>query len=429
MTTQDRPRPLLHDSDLRRYLAARVVSVTGSAVTFVAMPVLIYGITGSAAWTALAAVAQGLPYLVAGLWAGALADRVDRKRVMVVADLAAAAALASIPAAWWSGRLTAGHVIAVAFTVQTVFVFFDAANFGALPSLVARLRLPAANSLVVGSTMVVESLVPGLTGLLLVVTAPATLVAIDTISFVASALLIRSIVRPLSGTRDPAHGAAPRLSAVADGLRFIWRHAVVRSMTIVSALQAFAGGAFVALVVVWADDTFDIRAGDARIGLFFGGWGAGALAGALLMPHVTARIGGPRTVVAFVPVSAVAGLGVAVMPTWWAAVVALTCWGTAFMLVAINAVTVRQQVTPEPMMSRVMTTGRMLTFGAGYPLGALVAGILAEGFGAVPAMLACMMALVASAGYVLRSPLRTAPRTPGLPAEAGVDPVLASDGA
>ena len=417
MTTTKPTTPLLRDADLRRYLAARVVSVAGSAVTYVAMPVLVYGITGSAAWTSLVVVAQGLPYLLFGLWAGALADHISRKTMMVVADLTAALALATIPAAWWNGQLTAAHVIAVAFTAQTVFVFFDAANFGALPSLVPRLRLPAANSLVLGSGMVVETVVPGLTGALLAVSPPATLVAVDAVSFLASALLVRSIVRPLSGAREHGTGSPSSLSAIGEGLRFIRRHAIVRSMTVVSGLQAFGGGAFVAVVVVWADDSFGIRDGDARLGLFYGSWGCGALLGAMLMPRVVARFGGPRTALYFVPLSAAAGLAVAVVPNWWSAVLALVCWGGTFVLITINAVTVRQQATPEPMLSRVMTTGRMLTFGAGYPLGAFTAGMLAEKYGAMTSMLVCMLSLVASAFYAWSSPLRTAPRTLALPPE------------
>ena len=84
-------------SDFRRYLAARLVSVTGALVAVVALPLLVYQLTGSAAWTAAIAAAEALPYLAFGLLAGALADRLDRRRVMISTDLLSAALLASIP--------------------------------------------------------------------------------------------------------------------------------------------------------------------------------------------------------------------------------------------------------------------------------------------------------------------------------------------
>src|SRR6266498_1588148 len=133
--------PLRRDTAFRRYWLARVISLLGSAVTYVALPVLVYQVTGSSLWTALVTVAEGAPYLCVGLLAGAVADRGDRRRLMVATDLASAAVLASIPVAYTAGALTAPHVLAAAFAAQTLFVFFDAANFGALPVLVGRDRI------------------------------------------------------------------------------------------------------------------------------------------------------------------------------------------------------------------------------------------------------------------------------------------------
>jgi hypothetical protein len=74
---------LLGEADFRRYLTARLVSVGGTLVTYVVLPVLVYRVTRSSLWTAFVVVAEGLPYLCFGLFAGALADRVDRQRLMV----------------------------------------------------------------------------------------------------------------------------------------------------------------------------------------------------------------------------------------------------------------------------------------------------------------------------------------------------------
>lgn len=384
-----------------------MISLVGSAVTYVVMPVLVYSITGSATWTALVAVAEGLPYLLTGLWAGALADHVDRRTIMVVSDVCGAVVLATIPVAAWLDALTAPHVLIVGFVAQTVFVFFDAANQGALPSLVSRERLPSANSLVFGGSTVVDTIVPALVGLLLVVVTPSTLISIDVVTFVASALLVRAIVRPLSGQRSTR---PPRWSAVVEGLRFIARHEVIRVMIVVGSLQAFSGGAFVAVLVVWADETLGIREGDWQLGLLFGLWGAGAVLGSVLMPRMMRRFGAVRTALIFLPLSAISGVLTALTTSWPVAVAAVMVWGMMYMGVASTSLTLRQLVTPEPLMSRVMTAGRMVSFGAGYPLGALVAGLLAEQYGAARAILLCQTTIIVGALGAWISPLRKAPR-------------------
>ena len=93
--TSPRPQRLRDDPDFRRYWLGRVASLTGSLVTAVAMPVLVYRISGSPLLTALVTVLEAAPYLLFGLFSGALADRWDRKRVMVLADLVNAALIAS----------------------------------------------------------------------------------------------------------------------------------------------------------------------------------------------------------------------------------------------------------------------------------------------------------------------------------------------
>src|SRR6266540_1465546 len=100
-------QPLRRDREFRRYFVARMVSGAGSMVTYVALPVLVYQVTGSNLWTGFVAVSEALPYLCFGLVAGAVADRFDRRRLMVGADLGSAAALGSIPVAYALGVLTA----------------------------------------------------------------------------------------------------------------------------------------------------------------------------------------------------------------------------------------------------------------------------------------------------------------------------------
>jgi MFS family permease len=136
--------PLRRDRHFVRYWTARTISLAGSATSLVLLPVLVYDRTRSAALTGALSAAQFGPYLLFGLTAGAVADRVDRRRVMVGAEVASAVLLATVPLAAALGALTTTHVLTVAFLVGCLYVWFDAANFGALPHLVGRPRLPEA---------------------------------------------------------------------------------------------------------------------------------------------------------------------------------------------------------------------------------------------------------------------------------------------
>jgi len=160
---------------------------------------------------------------------------------------------------------------------------------------------------------------------------------------------------------------------------------------------------------VWADRRLHVRAGDPRLGLVFAAWGVGALLAAVALPWLTRRYGPPRVALLALPASAVLSVATALCTSWLAGAVLTMVWGVAYMLVVTNAITFRQQVTPEALMSRVGTTGRMLSFGVGWPLGGVLGGVVAEAAGPVAGMLAGAAVLWMGAGYAWLSPLSTYP--------------------
>lgn len=413
---------LRDDADFRRFLTARLVSLAGTSVTLVAFPVAVYSLSRSPLLTALVSALEALPYLLLGLVAGALADRFDRKRVMITVDLLSAVVLASIPVAHWLGDLTVPHLLVAAFAVSCLWVFFDAADFGALPTLVGRDRIPAANSALWSTSTVVETTVPLLAGAAFAVVAPPSLIAIDVLSYLASALLVRAVLRPLS---DPARRATSRLDRAAlvvdvkEGLRFLLRHETVRPMTVVGALQSISGGAFVGQMVVWADRDLDVREGDWRLGVVFSAWGIGVLVASLVVPRLASRVGAARLTLIFLPFSALLAVLTTLSGQWVVGSIAMAAWGAAYMGVVLNTINYRQQVTPEPLMSRVNTTGRMLSFGLGWPVGSILGGAVAEATGPRGGMLAGAAVLVLGCGYAWSSPLR---RQGPLPAERQDEP-------
>jgi predicted MFS family arabinose efflux permease len=396
------------------------LSVGGTLVTYVVLPVLVYQVTRSNLWTAFVVVAEGLPYLCFGLFAGALADRVDRQRLMVGADVGSALVLASVPTAYALGVLTAGHVLVVAFLTQILFVFFDAANFGALPALVGRTRIASANSAVHGGSTVLELVVPGAAGLLLAVSAPAPLLLVDAVSFVASALLVRAIATPL---RAPVPDKPTRLIAdIREGLAFLVRHPVVRVQTLVGCLQSMTGGAFMGQFVPWLDQVLGVRpSGDPRLGLMYGVWGAGGIVAAVLFPRLSRRVGGPRVTLVFLPLSALFGVLCVLAARWEVAAGLLALWAVAYSVVVLNSITLRQRVTPDGLQSRVNTAGRMLSFGLGWPTGALLGGVISDAAGPRTAMEATSALVVLAAVAAWLSPRRRMPTEPDQPRTRSLD--------
>ena len=372
------PGSLWADAEWRRYWTSRIVSYAGGTITYVAAPILVYALSGSPLLTGVTAATEGLPYLLFGLVAGALADRVDRRRVMVGADVVNAAVLATVPLAAALGRLTAVHVILAGLVTMTVFVFWDAANFGAVPTLVGKERIREANNAVWGATQVFDVVLPGVVGVLVAWIAPSTLYWVNAFTFLASAFLVRSITRSLTGEREGEH---PRLrDDVLTGLRWLWAHTTLRTMTFIGTTVSFSMGAVMGQLVPFADKVLGIRQGDVRLGAVFAVFSLGGLVGTLagrwLKPFTPARVSLVST--------SVMALLIVLIPwprDYRATFVLVFLFGVANLISVVNNITFRQEETPEDMQSRVNTTGRMLSWGLGAPAGALLGGIVAGSHG------------------------------------------------
>jgi MFS family permease len=406
------PPALRRDPAFRRFWLARVCSLAGTSVTWVAMPVLVYQLTGSSLWTALVTVAEATPYLAVGLVAGLVADRVDRRRLMVASDLGNAALLASVPLAHAAGALTAAQVLVVALCSQTLFVFFDAANVGALPALVGRDRIAAAQSAVYGATFAIELVLPMLAGVALVAVPAADLLAFDAVMFVASALLIRAILRPFAEAGGERETAERVLAGLRAGVAFVWRNVHVRTLTFVGFVQCLAGGMFVAQLVPWADQTLSVAPDDGRIGLLFAAWGVGGITASALFGRIAASLGEARATLVFLPLSAAGGVLVAVSAHWLVAMACIAGWGIAYMVVAIAQITMRQKASPDRLQGRVHTAARVLSWGIGWPGGAVLGGAIGEAAGPRTAMIVAAGVLVLGAAAVCASPALRRPPVP-----------------
>lgn len=412
-TDPDPSGPLWRERDLLRFAAARVLAVAGSAVTAVATSLLVWQLSGSELLTSLVAAAQVAPYLVLGLLAGAMADRLPRRRVMVASQVICAAGLLTVPLADAMGVLTVGHVLAVALLLATCFVWFDAAAFGALPAIMGRDRVVAANSLIWTSTTLVGIGAPALAGLLVGVLGPAQALSVDAVAYLAAAGLMLRVVASMDPPADtasapgtPVSGSAPTTGTtasdadpattirqdIAEGLRFVLRHPLVRDLTLLGIGNSLAGGAVTALLVVLAAQDAGGPAAGESYGLMLTVVALGGFLAAALLPRLAARVPTRRLTVAGLVLGVPPVALLAAEPPYPVVLGVLLVWSGSNTLVVLNGITARQQVTPHHLQARVNTTARLIAWG-GAPLGAIAGGTISEVWSTATALAAAAAVL------------------------------------
>jgi len=259
------------------------LSVVGSAMSRIAFPLLVLEITGSAASAGLVGALGALPYPILGLPAGALADRWDRRRTMIVCDLGRAAALGSVPLALWAGHASLLQLCIVAAIEGSLFTFYDAAWHAAVPRVVSAESLPSALALNQGTLGMAGIVGPPLGGVLYGVARSFPFLA-DAVSYlmsIGSLLLIRT---PLQGER--ASGPAHPWEDIVDGLRWTCERPTVLLLGIAAAINDMVGAGLSLTIIVVARHA---GASAPAIGLMFAIAAVGGTAGSFLTGPLMAR--------------------------------------------------------------------------------------------------------------------------------------------
>jgi MFS family permease len=379
--------------DFGRFWVGQTVSNLGSSFTLFALPLLVFKLTGSPLNLGVTTAAEFVPYLLFGLVIGAWVDRVDRKRLMIATDLARAAVIATIPLLAALGALSVGWVYAVAFASATLTIAFDAAEFAAIPSLVpSGDDLVTANGRVQASYSAAQIAGPLLAGLLITVVAVQQVLWVDAASFLVSAGALLLIGTAFNAPRpDGAERRAIR-QQVADGLRYVLGHPVLRSISAMMALINLVGATVYAQLVVFAKRQLD--ASDSQVALLYAAGSAGVVLWSLAAGPVRRRLS-----------FSVAALGALTLDGLLTVVLAATRWyGAALGLWAaisglgiffnINTASLRQQIVPNHLLGRVISIAGVLAWSA-IPLGALAGGWAVERTGSVALVYAVIGALVA----------------------------------
>jgi MFS family permease len=393
------------------YLTATAGSYVGDGIRLAALPLLAASLTTSARGIAFVAAAAGLPWLVFGLVAGAFVDRTRRLPLMVLIQAARATIAALMAVGVLTGALHLWQLVVLAFLLGTGEVFYDIAAQSALPTVVPDDDLIRANGrLIVAEVTGVQLLGPAV-GSLLFVTAAALPFTVDAASFATAAALIGLLAVRTADGRRPREAVTeasttPSLGhEIGEGLRWFRRAPLVRSLTLTGAAVNAGAGGFYAVLVVFVARTLGLPGG--LYGTVVALGSVGSLVGGLLAERRLTPAARRRVTLLAGPGIGICLALVAALPHPVVTVVLMSVWGLLAALFNVVAVSLRQVLVPQEIIGRVTAVHRLLCWGA-LPLGAAVAGLVADAAGARTAI-ACCAAVVVIGTAATAPTLRSTP--------------------
>lgn len=397
---------LLASSGFRLFWASDAVSMTGSYVTTVAVPLLAANVLHATGTEfGLLRAAPWLPYLLFGLVAGVLVDRTRRKPVLVVADLARFALMGVIPLLAAFDRLSMPVLIVLMALIGTLSLAYDAAHQSFLPRLVSRGQLADANARLHQTDSTAQMVGPAVAGALVQVVGAATAVLVDALSFLVSGLLLARVRvdEPVS----PPESRNLR-QEIREGLAWVYRDRVLAAMALTGHVWFFFNA--IASTVLPLYLVRVLRADSLAYGVTVAAAGVGGVLGALLSTRLGRRFrGGPVIVVGhwLVP------LGYLLIPFSGGGIVGVVLVGAAQFVFGFGIgiqspleMGYRQAATPDRLQGRMNATMRSFNRGS-LVLGAAFGGVLSDWIGLPAALWVGIAGLLAQAVAAQLSPLRT----------------------
>jgi MFS family permease len=375
----DRPSASLwRHADFVRLWGGQSVSELGSQVSVLALPLTAVLVLHATAFEvgALNAVLMA-PFLLFGLPAGALVDRLPMRLVMIVADAARLAILGSIPLAAVLHGLTLGQLYAAAFLSGIGTVFFDVAYQSYLPVLLTNDQLTDGNGKLTSTSQVAAIAGPAAGGALVSAIGAAKAIGADALSYLFSVLSLIAI-RHRTSAPEPRTGTTTSglLADTKAGLRFVTRHPMLRKIAGCTGTSNLTGDIGWAVITVFMVRSLHLSA--ARIGLLYAIGSVAGLFGALIARRLIGAVGVGRTIIGSAILTSIGALGLPLatpgVGVWWIAGSFAVFWLGA-VTYNVAQVSLRQAITPPEMLGRMNATMRFMVWGP-MPIGALIGGAL-----------------------------------------------------
>ncbi|MFI5806312.1 MFS transporter [Streptomyces sp. NPDC051561] len=361
----------------RTLFTATALSHLSTQIGYVAVPLIaVTSLDATAGEVGLLATLSTLAFLLIGLPAGAWVDRMRHRRVLIAADLTRAALFASVPVAWAAGVLTLEQLYAVVLFSGCATVFFDVGSQSVLPQLVGQEGLLSANAAVVGVQAASNVAGRGAGGgLVALLTAPVAVVGMG-ILHLAAALRLLALDKAPAPTR-PERPTALR-TQIAEGLRHVLHHPELRALALTASLCNLGTQLVNTLLPILFTRQLGLSA--AWLGLFWAMGGLGILLGSRCARPLAGRLGHGRAIGLAAIVLAPAALVVPFVDRGpWLAVAAVGWMLTTFDIGINNvlSVSLRQTLTPAPLLGRTNATFRFMLSGS-LAIGSALAGLLGE---------------------------------------------------
>lgn len=406
MNTTPSPKLWRH-ADFLKLWAGSTVSLFGSQITFLAIPfTAILVLHASAAQMSLLVLAESLPSLLIGLFAGVWVDRWPRRLLLIVADIGRALLLGSIPLMVFLGLLRIEYLYIVAFLVGTLTLFFNVAYGAFLPALIDRKQLVDGNSKLEASSLLAQIAGPALAGWLIqLLTAPLAIL-VDACSFLVSACSLGMI---RTQEPRPERKELPHFwRDLGEGLRILVQDPLLRPIAACDATLNFFGGMMDVVRVLYIVQVLHL--GAFFFGIMFSIASMSALVGSLFNSWLTRKLG----IGCIILLSAFTlALGWLLIPlaggppsvTIAVIVVGSLLFGISNTLFNVNTQSLRQQITPNGLLGRVGSCMQFIGEGT-LPIGALIGGVLGQALGLRTTFIIACCGLFFAFLWVLFSPIR-----------------------
>lgn len=399
---QDLPQPpglrhalrSLRHRNYRLFFGGQLISLTGTWMQNVAQSWLVYRLTGSEALLGLVGFAGLIPVFLLAPFGGAIADRADRRRVLIATQAASLLTALFLATLTLSGAVTVWHVVGAAVALGIVNAVDIPTRQAFVPSLVSGEDLPnaiALNSTIFNGARIVG---PAVAGVVLAAVGEGWCFAANSASFLAVIVGLVMIAVP---RRAPDRRSLSTMARIAEGFRFAWGHVPIRAILLLVGVVSLTGMPYTVLMPVFAEGI--LHGGPGSLGLLMAAAGCGALAGSLLLAS-RREVPGLGLWIAFAP----AGFGASLIlfslsRALWLSAAALVGAGFTLIVQMASSNTLVQSMVPDELRGRVMSVYSMMFLGMA-PFGSLLAGALAERVGA-PATVAAGGAVCMAASALL----------------------------
>jgi MFS family permease len=361
----------------RWLMASSWMSNLADGITLAAGPLLVASQTRDPVLVALATVLQRLPWLAFALIAGVIADRLDRRRIVVVVSVLRTAVVLVLSAAIVTGAVSIWLVLVALLLLGTAEVFADTTSQTLLPMVVDKADLGTGNARLMAGFITLNQLVGPPIGAALFALGLVVPFIAQAVCITLTALLVSRVVLPPHG-RDP-HAPRPHLRRdIAEGLRWLWHHAAVRTLTLTIVIFNVTYGATWSVLVLYTVEI--LQAGPVGFGLLTTAGAVGGLLGTSLYGWITARVSLGNVLRAGLVIETLTHLAFALTRQLWVALGIMFIFGAHAFIWGTTSRTVRQRAVPTGLQGRVGSVYLLGVFG-GIVVGGLVGGAIAGAWG------------------------------------------------